>query len=183
MSKVATNQALLKALGIDQPLITAVHIHMQPEKLPVVTIERLIDCKAMLHEVSHFDLVLREEAEPALASAPALDLDAMCVAARERVANVVAVATGLAIGQQLTESKLIRQRLRDACDRYRTEAKLAISWLGLHSAMQAYIQSVAAGTYPVAAIGCLVSPALSEALGKPSAHFNSIGFDFGKERQ
>ncbi|MNV32164.1 hypothetical protein D3C71_1234910 [compost metagenome] len=187
MSKVATNEALLKALGIDQPLITAVQINMQPEKLPVVTIDRLIDSDAMLHEVSHFDLVLREEADPAPAPAPAFDLDAMCTAARQRVAETVALSTGYALGQQFAESRQIRMRLGKACERYSAEAKQAIERIAFDKYIKDLVRDMKAtgvfsGLAGLSALGGVTSPGLAKAMAD-WPRFNSIGFDFGRDNK
>ncbi len=187
MSKVATNQALLKALGIDQPLITAVQINMQHGKLPVVTIERHIASDSMLQEVSHFDLVLREEAEPAPAPAPAFDLDAMCASARQRVAETVALSTGYALGQQFAESRQIRMRLGKACERYSAEAKQAIGRMAFDTYIKDLVRDMKAkgvfsGLAGLSALGGATSPGLAKAMAD-WPRFNSIGFDFGRDNK
>lgn len=184
MTHAATNKALLQVLGIDQPLITAVQISMQPDKLPVVTIDRLIDTDAMLHEVSHFDLVLREEAEPAPASTPALDLDAMCADARQSVRDIIEVVSGFEMGQQLKESRQIRQRLREACDLYRSDAKQAIGRLELDPMLACLRRLAASGALSTLGgwntLGGVSSPGLFTGLAD---RFESIGSTLGGARK
>lgn len=122
--KLATNQALLKALGITQPHITALQLHMQPTELPRVTLDCLIDARAMLHEVSHFDLVLRDEATPA--PRPAFDLDALCAQARTRLAAEVHHSASMAQAAHHKESAAIRARMDKALCTHRAATAKAL---------------------------------------------------------
>lgn len=122
--KLATNQALLKALGITQPHITALQLHMQPTELPRVTLDCLIDARAMLHEVSHFDLVLREDATPA--PRPAFDLDALCAQARTRLTAEVHHSASMAQAAHHKESAAIRARMDKALSAHRAATAQAL---------------------------------------------------------
>lgn len=122
--KLATNKAVLKALGITQPHITALQLHMQPTELPRVTLDCLIDARAMLHEVLHFDLVLRKEAIPA--PRPAFDLDAMCAAARNGLAAEVRVNANTAMRRHTCESAAILSRLDKAIANHKSETAMAL---------------------------------------------------------
>lgn len=122
--KLATNQALLKALGITQPHITALQLHMQPTELPRVTLDCLVDARAMLHEVSHFDLVLREDATPA--PRPAFDLDALCAQARTRLTAEVHHSASMAQAAHHKESAAIRARMDKALSAHRAATAQAL---------------------------------------------------------
>lgn len=122
--KLATNKAVLKALGITQPHITALQLHMQPTELPRVTLDCLIDARAMLHEVLHFDLVLREDATPA--PRPAFDLDALCAQARTRLAGEVHHSASMAQAAHHKESAAILSRLDKAIANHKSETAMAL---------------------------------------------------------
>lgn len=179
---IATNQALLRALGITQPNVVALQLSMHPRQPPTVTLDCLIDAAALEHEASHFELVLREEPKPTPEPRPALDLDALCAAARQRVANTVALASGIAIGKQLAESKQIRQQLRYACDRYSADAKRAIGVIDLAPAINDWFRDFATNYSGATTLGGLVSPGLTKALAD-FPRFNHISFDFGRENK
>lgn len=184
MNARATNNALLKLLGITEPLITALQIQLHPTKWPVVTMEYLMDGKALQPTAAQFDLVLREEAKPAPAPAPAFDLDAMCAAARQRVADTVALSTRFALGQQLAESRQIRMRLGKACERYSAETEQAIARMALDTYIKDLVRDMKAkgvfsGLAGMSALGGVASPGLAKAL-TDAPRFNSIGFDFGR---
>lgn len=122
--KIATNKAVLKALGITQPHITALQLHMQPTELPRVTLDCLIDARAMLHEVLHFDLVLREEATPR--AAPAFDLDALCAQARTRLAGEVHHSASMALAAHHKGNAAIRARMDKAISTHRAATAKAL---------------------------------------------------------
>lgn len=122
--KIATNEALLKVLGIQQRNITALQISMHPTKLPVVTLDCLIDARAMLHEVSQFDLVLREDATPA--PRPAFDLDALCAQARTRLTAEVHHSASMAQAAHHKESAAIRARMDKALSAHRAATAKAL---------------------------------------------------------
>lgn len=125
--KSATNEAVLKALGITQPHITALHLYMQPTEQPRVTLDCLIDARAMLHEVSHFDLVLREEATPALR--PAFDLDALCAQARTRLAGEVHHSASMALAAHHKGTAAILSRLDKAIANHKSKTAWALLYL------------------------------------------------------
>ena len=184
MNARATNNALLKVLGITEPLITALQIQMHPTNLPVVTIEYLLDGKALEPTAAQFDLVLREEPEPAPAPAPAFDLDAMCADARQSVRDIIEVVSGFEMGQQLKESRQIRQRLREACDLYHSDAKQAIGRLELDPMLACIRRLAASGALSTLGgwntLGGVSSPGLFTGLAD---RFESIGSTLGGARK
>lgn len=161
MTKVATNQALLKVLGIDQPLITALQIQMHPTNLPVVTMEYLLDGKALQPTAAQFDLVLREEAAPA--PAPKLDLDAMCAAAQQRIAEAADNAAFRAKCEHLGDSKLIRARLDQALQRRRLKVTAALAMLDLSPLVKALAHQATASGIFGGTLGGLVGIDLADA--------------------
>lgn len=122
--KLATNKAVLKALGITQPNIAALRISMRPNELPLVTMACVIDASAMRHEVLQFDLVLREEATPA--PRPAFDLDALCAQARTRLAGEVQHSASMAQAAHHKESAAILSRLDKSIANHKSETAMAL---------------------------------------------------------
>lgn len=156
---VATNEAVLRALGIDQPLITAVQIHMQPNELPMVTIERLLSADAMQTTVQDFDLILRDDGAPAPAARPALDLDAMCAAARTRLAAQVGWHASIQLADQLHESSAIRTRMATAIRTHKEDTAQAM----LRTHTYAWVSQLAAngGVFAGAVSGLAGVPAFA----------------------
>ena len=120
-----TNHALLRALGIKQRNITALQIVMQPDKLPVVSIDCLIDASTLLNERTHFDLVLRQDTAPA--APPPLSMHAMCAAANKALAAELDVQTHLAVAYQCCESAAILARMDKAIQQRRLAGARALS--------------------------------------------------------
>lgn len=118
------NTQLLRVLGITQKNTTGVDITVRPSEFPRVTIDCLIDARTMLHEVSHFDLVLREEATPA--PRPAFDLDALCAQARTRLTADVQHSASMAQAAHHKESAAIRARMDKALSAHRAATAKAL---------------------------------------------------------
>lgn len=59
---VATNQAVLQALGIAQKRVISVNIKLRPEKLPLVVLTVLPGAPAEGVEIQRFRLVLDDQA-------------------------------------------------------------------------------------------------------------------------
>lgn len=182
MNARATNNALLKVLGITEPLITALQIQMHPTNLPVVTMEYLLDGKALEPTAAQFDLVLREEPEPAPAPAPALDLNAMCAAARATLASEVEFHGTTALTMQRRESAAIRTRLDQALLRRRTKVTAALTMLDLSLLMKALARSAAMGGFFGGSVSAVASPSLTKAISD-SSRFESIGLGLGGGRK
>lgn len=125
--KLATNKAVLKALGITQPNIIALRVRVRPRELPLVTMACLIDASAMLHEVSQFDLVLREEPTPA--PRPAFDLDALCAQASTRLAGEVQHSASMALAAHHKGTAAILSRLDKAIANHKSKTALALLYL------------------------------------------------------
>jgi hypothetical protein len=86
-SALATNQAVLDALGIDGKGIANLTLTLgDPRKLPKVTITRYLSAKPGAEKITeHFELVGLDDPQPV--EPPPLDLDAMADAARARLAR------------------------------------------------------------------------------------------------
>lgn len=138
--KIATNEAVLKALGITQPNITALQLYMQPTELPRVTLDCLIDAHAMLHEVSHFDLVLRKEATPA--PRQVFDLDVLCAQARTRLAGEVQHSVNTAQAAHHKESAAIRNRMDKAIAAHRAATAKALLRIDISSMVSQMCRSL-----------------------------------------
>lgn len=180
MNARATNNALLKVLGITEPLITALQIQMHPIKLPMVTMEYLLDGKALQPTAAQFDLVLREEAAPA--PAPKLDLDAMCAAARTTLASEVEFHATTALSVHRRESAAIRTRLDQALLRRRTKVTAALTMLDLSPLVKALARSAAMGGFFGGSVSAVASPSLTKAISD-SSRFESIGLGLGGGRK
>lgn len=132
MSAVASTEAVLKALGIAGSNICAVDISLRPNEPPRVTIDRLIDAGAMLHEVTPFKLVL-DQAEP-LPPLPAPSLDDLEARARESIQRFINHTATKAWIWHNDESLDIKDRLNDAVQRHRGAVARVMHNLSLHTA-------------------------------------------------
>ncbi|WP_462387252.1 hypothetical protein [Acidovorax sp. Q11] len=120
------NMQILRALGITQRRVVAVDLSLRPGQPPRLMLDCVADPRTMLHEVLAFDLVPRP---PMPEPAPALDLDAMCAAAKQRIAEAADNAAYRAKCEHLGDSKLIRARLDKAIDAHKQTARRALAML------------------------------------------------------
>ncbi len=176
---IDANTQILRAFGITQQNVVGADLILRPGQLPRFTVDCLADPDTMLREVLAFDLVPREQ--PAPAPRPALDLDAMCAAAQQRIADAADNAAYRAMCEHLAESKSIRTRLDQALQRRRTKATAALAMVDLSLlvkdiARHAATLGLATGGY----LGGLASPGLAKAL-TDAPRFPSIGLDFGRD--
>lgn len=121
------NTQILRALGINLKNITAADISLRPGELPRLMVDCLADPHTMVHEVLAFDLVPRNQ--PAPTPTPALDLDAMCAAAQDRLAFATRISAEWAKEYQREESDAIRTRMDQALRFRKSAARLALSRL------------------------------------------------------
>lgn len=173
---IATNEAVLKALGIQQPLICALQIHMEPGQLPLVTIERHLEANAMQTTVQDFDLVLREEAAPA--PTPALDLDAMCAAAQDRLAKATHLSAEWARQYQHEESVAIHARMDRALRQHKEAAAAALRQLDLVGFLGFDLEAAKVEAYQKALNAHLKKNPLSL-----MRHFNAASYTYARDCQ
>lgn len=122
------NTQILRAFGITQQRVVAADLSLRPGQPPRFMVDCVADPHTMLHEVLAFDLVPRP---PKPEPASELDLDAMCAAAQQRIADAADSAAYRAKCEHLGESKLIRTRLDQALLRRRTKVTTALTMLDL----------------------------------------------------
>lgn len=131
----STNQALLRALGIQQKNIVALQIVMLPDALPRVSMDCVIDARTMEQECLRFELVLRKDATPKPAAR--LDVDAMCAAARKTLAADLDAMATIAMLDQAGESTAIRSRVDRAIERRKLAVAYALARMGAASTLAA----------------------------------------------
>ena len=120
------NMQILRAFGITQQRVVAADLSLRPGMPPRFMVDCIADPHTMLHEVLAFDLVPRP---PKPEPAPALDLDAMCAAAQQRIAEAADNAAYRAKCEHLGDSKLIRARLDKAIDAHKQTARHTLAML------------------------------------------------------
>lgn len=165
------NMQILRALGITQRRVVAVDLSLRPGQPPRLMLDCVADPRTMLHEVLAFDLVPRPP-QPAVIAA--LDLDALCAAAQQRIADAADNAAYRAKCEHLGESKLIRTRLDQALLRRRAKVTTALALLDLSPLVKTIARTAATGGLFGGSLGALASPGLTKALGD-SYRFESIG--------
>ncbi len=173
------NTQILRAFGITQQRVVAADLSLRPGKPPRFMVDCIADPHTMLHEVLAFDLVPRPcQPEPT----PALDLDAMCAAAQQRIADAADNAAYRAKCEHLGESKLIRTRLDQALLRRRTKVSAALAILDLSPLVNDLGRIAASGGLFGGSLGGLASPGLTKALAD-FPRFNPVSFTLGGERK
>lgn len=153
------NMQILRAFGITQQRVVAADLSLRPGQLPRFMVDCVADPHTMLHEVLAFDLVPRP---PKPEPAPALDLDAMCSAAQQRIAEAADNAAYRAKCEHLGESKLIRARLDQALLRRRTKVTTALVMLDLGPLVKTLARTAAMGGFFGGSLGALASPGLAD---------------------
>lgn len=165
------NMQILRAFGITQQRVVAADLSLRPGQPPRLMLDCVADPRTMLHEVLAFDLVPRP---PKPEPATALDLDAMCAAAQQRIADAADSAAYRAKCEHLGESKLIRTRLDQALLRRRTKVTTALTMLDLSPLVKTLARSAAMGGFFGGSMGAAASPSLTKAISEFS-RFESIG--------
>lgn len=158
---IEPNTQILRALGITQQNIVAADLSLRPGEWPRITVDCLADPAAMQHEVLAFDLVPREE--PAPAPRQPLDLDAMCAAARERLATATACCAIDELKAWRKESRAIQQRVHAALDRRRREAYEPIHRQTAQDFMSQFARDLAEQFKDIAKSGAVVRGVLGNA--------------------
>ncbi len=173
------NTQILRAFGITQQRVVAADLSLRPGQLPGFMVDCVADPHTMLHEVLAFDLVPRH---PKPEPAPALDLDAMCAAAQQRIAEAADNAAYRAKCEHLGESKLIRARLDQALLRRRTKVTAALAMVDVSLLVKDLARTAAALGLFGGSLGGLASPGLTKALSD-FPRFEPIGSAFGGHRK
>ena len=158
---IDANTQILRAFGITQQNVLGADLTLRPGQLPRFTVDCLADPHTMLHEVLAFDLVPRP---PKPEPAPALDLDAMCAAAQQRISDAADNAAYRAKCEHLGESKLIRTRLDQALLRRRTKVTATLTMLDLSPLVKDLARHAATLGLSGGSLGGLASTGLTKAI-------------------
>lgn len=119
---VGTNNQLLHMLGITQKHVIEADIRLRGDEIATVTLTCAADVNSDQLTTARFMLQALDPEPAAAPAAPPLDLDAMCAAARERLAHAVNHSAEWALAEWREESAAIHVRMNKALRLHRKEA-------------------------------------------------------------
>lgn len=119
---VGTNNQLLHTLGITQKHVMEADIRLRADEIATVTLTCAADVNSDQLTTARFMLQALDPEPAAAPAAPPLDLDAMCAAARERLAHTVNHSADWALYEWRAESDAIHTRMNKALRLHRKEA-------------------------------------------------------------
>ncbi len=123
--KVGTDTKLLHMLGITQKNVLKADIRLRHDEIATVTLTCAADLDDTQLTTAQFTLWALD---PQPKSAPALDLDAMCAAAQERLAKATRLSAEWAKQYQQEESDAIHVRMNRALRHHKVATAKAL-WL------------------------------------------------------